>query len=253
MLTIHRLFKRFTGLIAINDLSFEVRQGEMLGLIGPNGAGKTTVFNLISGFIPPTSGEILFKGKNIIYRKPHAISALGLVRTFQTSILFEKETVFSNVIAGHHLHWRTNFFESFLNTSSCRKEKLQVVASTEKILESMGLAEVRNQVAGELPHGLQRMLGVSIALAANPELLLLDEPITGMTHIEAKAMMNSIKRLNGEGLSILLVEHHLKHVMETCDRIIVLNFGTRIAEGTPKEISENDEVIKAYLGEPRKC
>lgn len=248
ILQVKNLTKRFGGLVAVDDLSFEVKRGEILGLIGPNGAGKTTVFNLLTGFLQLTKGEILFKGRNIVGLKPHSIASLGLVRTFQSSKLFKGETTFDNVMIAHHLQQRTGFFDLVFHTPSSRQERNKTEASTEHLLKDVGLTRAGSQLAENLPHGLQRVLGVTLALAAKPELLLLDEPITGMTHQETKAITNLIRELNGQGLTVLLVEHNLREVMKICHRVLVINFGKKLTEGLPEEVRNNKEVIEAYLG-----
>lgn len=248
ILQLKNVTKKFGGLIAVDNLSFEVRRGEIVGLIGPNGAGKTTVFNLISGFLKPTAGEIIFKGHRIAGKRPSGIAAVGSVRTFQASVLFKTDTCFTNVVGAHHLRWKTSVLQSVLNTSDYRKEREEIRANAEKILDFMGLGEFKNQLARNLPHGPQRLLGVCIALGTNPTLLLMDEPITGMTYQETKAMMGSIKQLNQQGLTMLLVEHNLREVMKVCDRIVCISFGKKLAEGLPSEVRDNEDVIEAYLG-----
>jgi branched-chain amino acid transport system ATP-binding protein len=248
LLEVKGLTKYFGGLAAINELNFDVNQGEILGLIGPNGAGKTTAFNLISGFLRPNRGSVIFKGYDITGLKPNKIAALGLVRTFQTTVLFHDQTVLQNIAIALHLGHGLNPFSSVFRVRAARKEGKRMEQRAMELLESMELAEVRGELAGNLPHGSQRALGVTIALATNPELIMLDEPVTGMTAVETEVMMSRIKRVRERGITVLLVEHDMKAVMGTCDRLVVLNFGKKIAEGTPAEMKENKEVVESYLG-----
>lgn len=248
LLEVRGLTKYFGGLAAVSALDFDINQGEILGLIGPNGAGKTTVFNLLTGFCRPTSGTVTFKGHDISGFKPDYIAKLGLVRTFQADTLFRSKTVFDNIIMAQHLQQRAGFFSLLVNSSSARREESESQKRAIEILERIELAEVKGELAGSLPHGFQRALGVAVALAADPELLLLDEPITGMSAGEAETTMRQIQRIRDQGLTVFLVEHDMKAVMNTCDRIIVLNFGKKIAEGLPESIKENKDVIESYLG-----
>ena len=242
------LTKRFGGLFAVNELDFHINQGEILGLIGPNGAGKTTVFNLISGFLRPNQGSVIFKGYDITGFKPHKIAALGLVRSFQASLLFHNRTVLQNMTTALYLNHKLNPFISVFNVKSARKEERRVEQQAMELLESMGLAQMCSEMAGSLPHGFQRILGITVALASNPELIMLDEPVTGMTAVETATMMDHIRRIREQGITVLLVEHDVKAVMNTCNRIVVLNFGRKIAQGTPNDITENEDVIESYLG-----
>jgi branched-chain amino acid transport system ATP-binding protein len=248
LLRVRNLTKHFRGLVAVNELSFDIRNGELVGLIGPNGAGKTTVFNLITGVHPATKGEIVFRGQNIIGKKPSAIAALGLVRTFQSNVLFDNQTCFENIMMSSHLHERFRFFASVFGREARRTEEVKIRERTEEILDSMALLHVKDQLAESLPQGLKRILGISAALAADPKLLLLDEPVTGMTHKDIQLFRSLIKHIKGRGKTILLVEHNLRLVMEICERIIVINFGNKIAEGIPEEIQNNQAVVEAYLG-----
>lgn len=248
LLEVTELSKRFGGLAAVSDFSFYVNKGEVLGLVGPNGAGKTTVFNLITGFLSLTSGEILFKGAKIIDLRPDQIARKGIVRSWQQMSLFGDMTTLENVIAGLHLYIRSGFWQAIFNTPSVRKEEVVVRQKATEIVEYVGLAPFENELARNLPHGYQRMLGVAIALAASPELLLLDEPFAGLSPVEATAMSGQLGRIRERGITLMLVEHNMKVVMNFCERIIVLNFGRQIAEGLPHEIRENKDVIEAYLG-----
>jgi branched-chain amino acid transport system ATP-binding protein len=248
LLEVRGLTKYFGGLAAVSELDFDVNQGEILGLIGPNGAGKTTVFNLISGFYRPNKGRVIFKGRDITGLKPNKIAALGLVRTFQLTTLLHDKTVLQNIAMGLHLDHGLSPFGSVFNIRAAQREGTRIQQRAMEILERMELAEVKDELASNLPYGLQRTLGVAIALAAEPKLILLDEPVTGMTPVETEAMMGRIKSIREQGITVLLVEHDMRAVMNTCDRITVLNFGRKIAEGTPKQIRESKDVIESYLG-----
>ena len=239
------LSKRFGGLAAVSSLNLTVETGEIVGLIGPNGAGKTTCFNLLSGFLPPTTGAILFAGEDITGRRPHEIVARGLVRTFQHTTLFQELSVLENVLLGLHLHSRMGVRQLLL---SPRDFPADEVALGREALEFTGLAADADQLARNLPHGHQRVLGIAMALAARPRLLLLDEPVTGMNLEESARVMSLVKTIRDRGTTILLVEHNMKAVMGTCERIVVLNFGQKLAEGSPAAVSTNPEVIRAYLG-----
>lgn len=248
LLEIRALYRYFGGLTAINDLSLDVFDSEILGLIGPNGAGKTTLFNVISGFLQPTQGTVTFKGKEISGLKSHEIASIGIGRTFQQSTLFMGSTVFENVFTGFHLGYETGLLGQFLHTPGARKEEEYIAHKALEILEFMDLISIKEELAGNLPHGHQRLLGICIALTANPVLLLLDEPVTGMNPKETETTLGLIKQLRKRGITLIVVEHDMKAVMSLCDRIVVLNYGQKIAEGLPEEIRENRSVIEAYLG-----
>jgi branched-chain amino acid transport system ATP-binding protein len=239
------LTKHFGGLAAVNHVDLTVDQGEILGLIGPNGAGKTTCFNLLSGFLPPTAGSITFAGKSIVGLKPHHIVKRGLVRTFQLTTLFQEMTVLENVLLGLHLHSRRGFGRILVSVRAYPRHE---IVRSQEVLEFTGLAPYANDLAKNLPHGHQRTLGIAMALAAQPQLLLLDEPVTGMNLAESQRIMDLVKTIRDRGTTVLLVEHNMKAVMGTCERIVVLNFGEKLTEGTPTEVGSNPEVIEAYLG-----
>jgi len=248
LLEVKSLRRFFGGLAAVNQLDMQVARSEILGLIGPNGAGKTTLFNLISGFIPPSTGVIVFDGEVISRLKPHEIARRGIGRTFQQSVLFMQSTVFENVFTGCHMHYRTGLLQQFLHTPAARNEERLIRRKTAEILDFMGLTPLQNELAANLPHGHQRILGICVALASSPQLLLLDEPVTGMNPAETLHAMELIRSIRERGITIVMVEHDMGAVMTLCDRIVVLNYGQKIAEGEPEEIKENKEVVEAYLG-----
>ncbi len=246
ILQVNNLTMRFGGLVAVDQVSFSVDEGEIRGLIGPNGAGKSTTFKMIAGFLSPTSGDVLFRNTSITNQKPSKIAALGVVRTFQETTLFQELTVFENVLIGTHQDARTNIFSAMLGLD--RDRQRSAVDSALEMLEFMGLSDRREQLAAELPLGLQRSLAVAIALASRPSLLLMDEPFAGMNPEETRHMMELTERVRETGVTIVLVEHNMKAVMGLCDRLVVLNFGTVLDDGTPERVRNNPDVIQAYLG-----
>ena len=239
----------FGGLAAVKGVTFHLNKGEILGLIGPNGAGKTTVFNLITGFIKPTDGEIFYNDEKISHLPPHLIAKRRITRTYQKTSLFPNVSVLENVIIGTHMWTKTRVWGALWRTSKSRQEKEAIEERGRKILDFMGLKDRWQFLAKNLPYGEQRKLGIAIAMACYPELLLLDEPAAGMNPEESLRLMELIRRIREQGTTILLVEHDMKVVMGLCERIIVLHYGEKIAEGTPKEISQDKEVIKVYIGE----
>ncbi len=246
ILDVDQLSKKFGGLVAVNNLSFAVEDGEIRGLIGPNGAGKTTIFNLISGYYRPSGGKIVYRGDVISGLKTSRIAERGVVRTFQQTTLFEPMTVFENVLVGCHLQARAGLFAALVGGDRRRGEA--AARRSVEILEFLDMADRRDEPAMSLPHGLQKALGLAIALAAEPKLLLLDEPFAGMNPEETRVMMGLVRRVRDRGVTILLVEHDMQAVMGLCDRITVVSFGEMLAEGRPAEIRANPDVIEAYLG-----
>ncbi len=239
------LTKHFGGLAAVSHVGLTVGEGEVVGLIGPNGAGKTTCFNLLSGFLRPTAGTVVFGGEDITGLRPHQVAARGLVRTFQHTTLFQEMTALENVLLGLHLYGRTGLRQVLFSRQIFPPDE---VARSREILEFTGLQSHADQLARNLPHGHQRVLGIAMALAARPRLLLLDEPVTGMNLEESGRVMALVKTIRDRGTTILLVEHNMKAVMGTCERIVVLNFGQTLAEGSPAAVSTSAAVIEAYLG-----
>jgi branched-chain amino acid transport system ATP-binding protein len=248
MLEIKGLTKTFGGLVAVSGLDMTVNQGEIVGLIGPNGAGKTTVFNLITGFIQPTKGQVMFEQSDIAGQATHLIAEKGIVRTFQLSAFLPDMTVLQNVLVSCHLHPKAGVGGAIFNLPSYRKKEQYACDYAMDILQSLGLDSIKDELARNLPHGHQRLLGIAIALSAKPKLLLLDEPLTGMNAAEVRESLTLINKIRSAGTTVLLVEHNMRAVMGLCDRIVVLNFGRKIAEGLPDEIRRNKDVIEAYLG-----
>jgi branched-chain amino acid transport system ATP-binding protein len=248
MLQIEGLTKNYGGLTAVNHVDMKLQRGEIAGLIGPNGAGKTTFFNLVTGYVRPSKGLVTFEDRNITGRSPSYIAANGIVRTFQGNNLFLDFTVLENMVLACHLKPGIRFWETFFRTPACKRKDSLVLQRSQKILELVGLKNMEGFVAGSLAHGHKRKLGIAMALACEPKLLLLDEPLSGMNAEEVDEAITLIKKLWQGGLTIFLIEHNMRAAMSLCQRLVVLSFGKKIAEGTPDEIRSNPEVIKAYLG-----
>lgn len=249
LLEVRYLTKYFGGLTAIENLDFDISDSEIVGVIGPNGAGKSTLFNVITGFYAPSGGSIKFRGEDIAGLKPHKIAQKGIGRTFQATNLFIQSTVFENLLRASHMHYRQPEWKAFLQTSTVKQEEDYINQRATELLEFVGLGPRKDQLAGDLSSGYQKALAISIALATNPKLLLLDEPVTTLSSDKVNMIMELItKAREDRNTAVIIIEHNMKAIMDYCDRIVVLAYGKKMAEGNPEEIKKNDIVIEAYLG-----
>jgi branched-chain amino acid transport system ATP-binding protein len=248
ILVLDHVTKRFGGLVAVDDISFEVARGRIFALIGPNGAGKTTIFNGITGLFPPTSGRVVFEGADIAGARPHQVAAMGIARTFQNIRLFEYMTALDNVRLGRHCRTHANLPQALFKTKGERTEEAAIEARATELLRFVGIDRYAHTYARNLPYGSQRRLEIARALATEPRLLLLDEPAAGFTPQEKVELMQLVRKIIGIGITVFLIEHDMRVVMNVSDHIVVVDHGEKIAEGSPEEVRSNTRVIEAYLG-----
>ena len=248
ILKANNITKSFGGLMAVNNVDFHIDEGEIVGLIGPNGAGKTTFFNIITGVYEPTRGQVIFLDEPIQGLKPHEIATKGISRTFQNIRLFSSMTVFENILIGQYTRTEANLYNVIFKTKKAIEEQERAIGKAQDIIKFLELEDHQNDIATSLPYGVQRKIEIGRALATEPKLLLLDEPAAGMNTQEKVEMQDLIRKIRDKGYTVLLIEHDMKLVMGISDRISVLDYGHKIAEGKPEEIQNNEKVISAYLG-----
>ncbi len=249
LLSVEGLCRQFGGVVAVDGVTFGVAPGEIVAVIGPNGAGKTTLFNVITGFLTPTGGDVRYRSARITGQSPPRIAGRGIIRTFQNLVVFSEMTAVENVMIGCHRWTRTGLFEAALALPAAAREDRRVAEAALGALALVGLRDRADDRAQDLPVGQQRLLEIARALAARPELLLLDEPTAGLSAGEARTLLALIRRLRADGLTFVIIEHNMDIVMEAADRVVVLDYGEKIAEGTPQEIQRDPRVVAAYLGE----
>ncbi|MBY0147275.1 ABC transporter ATP-binding protein [Neobacillus niacini] len=243
-----KLTKNFGGLVAVNNVDFAIEQGKINAIIGPNGAGKSTFFNLISGFHPPSSGQVIFKGQDVTKLPANKIAQLGVARTFQTTNLFEQSTVIDNIIVGHRLRTKSNLFDAIFRTKRLRSEEALCREKAMEVIEFVDLQKVAHRPVAGLTQEEKKRTAFALALATNPEIVFLDEPAAGVNPDETEGLAALMRKMADKGVTVCLIEHKMQMIMKLADKIMVLNYGEKIAEGKPEEIQNNEAVIKAYLG-----
>ena len=248
LLDVEGLSKSFQALRAVTDLRFSVREGEVLGMIGPNGAGKTTAVNLLSGTITPDRGRVRFNGRDVTGMPTHKLVAMGLVRTFQSTTIYAERSVWQNAMRGAFARSYQGFWPTLLGMSAQRAAWDAAAERVERLLAELSLRDLRDAVAGSLPYGRQKALGLAIALANEPKMILLDEPAAGLSSEEADRVADVIKAINASGVTVMVIDHNMRFIARLCDRVVVLHHGTELCIGTPAEVTKNPQVIEAYLG-----
>ncbi|ARI76479.1 ABC transporter ATP-binding protein [Halobacillus mangrovi] len=243
-----QLTKKFGGLVAVNGVDFSIEKGKINAIIGPNGAGKSTFFNLVSGSYQPSSGQVFYKGKNITKLPPNKIAELGVARTFQTTNLFEQATVLDNVLVGHRLRTNSSLLDAVLRTKRFKREERRCMEKAMEVLDFVGLTHVSDKLAGNITQEEKKRVAFALALATDPEVVFLDEPAAGINPGETEGLAELMEKMVGRGITVCLIEHKMKMIMKLADKIMVLNYGEKIAEGTSDEIRNNQAVIDAYLG-----
>jgi branched-chain amino acid transport system ATP-binding protein len=251
VLEVRGISKLFGHLAALDQINIIFAEGAVTGVAGPNGSGKTTLFNVISGFYLPTKGDVFLDGRRITKLRPDQRARLGVIRTFQSNVLYRDATVFETLIRASYLESKTNSVQAFFSTKAYRNEEKRIRGIAAQAIEEWGFVEVADTIATDLPHGDQRRLGLAVASMMKPKILLIDEPIGGMSGGERAAVVEHIRQLNRQGITIVLVEHHVQTLLSVCDRLVALDFGHQIADGKPQDVVNEPQVVQAYLGTER--